>query len=181
LSAPDGERPDRPAGPWLAPFRAVLRGGLSVALFLWTLLDVLLFPLFRPLLHALGRLRLFELIGAGLGRLPPYAALAVLGVPFVVIEPLKAFALYWAVGHWVQGLVLLVFAHVLSILVVERIYHAAHGPLMRIGWFRRLMAWLDGLRRLGLGWARSTAVWRIAARLAASVRASVTAWLRSIG
>ena len=126
---------------------------------------------------ALGRLRVFELIGAGIGRLPPYVALIALAVPLAVIEPVKVFALYWTgTGHWVQGPVLLVLSYVLSILVVDRVYHAAHAPLMRIGWFKKLMTWLADLRRRGGEWAKSTAIWGATARLIKSLRSTVTGW-----
>lgn len=165
-----------------APVRLVLRVFLSVLLILWTLLEWILRPIVHPLYVALGRLRLFALLEAGLGRLPPYLALLALAVPFVIIEPIKAFALYWfGIGHFVQGAVLYVIAHLLSILIVERVYHAAHGPLMRIGWFSRLMAWLDRIRHIGIDWAKSTDVWKLSARLAGEVRKMVRGWLRALG
>jgi hypothetical protein len=176
MSDPDS-RFEPPA--WL---RATGRLLLSLLLILWTLFELILTPLFRPLLALLSGLRLFEVVGAWVGRLPPYAALVALAVPFVIIEPFKAFALYWfGIGHFVQGAVLYVLGHLASILVVDRLYHAAHAPLMRIGWFRRLMTWLDGIRRVALDWARSTAAWRSAARLATGIKTTVRGWLRTAG
>ena len=183
----DDRPPGRPGAPdssgdvWLAPLRAVGRVLLSIVLILWTLLDVLLFPLFRPLFAWLSSLRLFEWIGSLFNRLPPYVALLIFAIPFIVIEPLKGFALYWfGIGHYIQGALLLVLAHGGSILIVERLYHAMHVPLMRIGWFRRLMSWLDGLRRAVLDWARATDLWRSAAGLAQTVRAAVRGWVRAL-
>ena len=176
------ERPRRPRPAWLSALRFVVQSVLSVFLILWTLLDTLLFPLIRPLLDALGRLQLFALIETGLGRLPAYLALLALAVPFVIIEPIKAFALYWfGIGHFVQGAVLYVISHLASILIVERVYHAAHEPLMRINWFRRLMAWLDRIRHIGIDWAQSTALWQVSARLARQVAGTVRGWLRALG
>jgi len=166
-----------PLPAWLAPLRFIGRCLLAIVLVFYTLLDELLFPLLRPLMTALGRLRVFELLGAGIGRLPPYVALITLAVPLVIIEPVKVFALFWTgTGHWVQGPVLLVLSYVLSILVVDRIYHAAHAPLMRIFWFKKLMTWLAALRRRGMEWAKSTAIWGAAARLIKSLRATVIGW-----
>jgi hypothetical protein len=173
---PDPSEPNRA----LSPLRLLLRIVLSILLILWTLLDTLLSPVFRPLLRFLGSLRIFETLGAWLGRLPPYAALLALAVPYVIVEPAKVFALYWlGIGHVIQGGAMFVAAHVLSILVLDRVYHAAHAPLMRIGWFARLMGWLAGLRDLAMGWARSTAVWQTSARLARDVRATIASWLRT--
>jgi hypothetical protein len=100
-----------------------------------------------------------------------------LAVPFIVIEPAKVFALYWgAVGHPVQGLILLIIAQVVSILTCDRIFHVGYQPLMRIGWFKRLMGWLIGLRDKALGWAKATEVWKAAAAMIRSVRT----WFRGL-
>ena len=174
-------RPRRPPPAWLLPVRFVGRVILSVLLLLWTLLDLLLLPLLRPLLNALGRLRLFELLAAGLGRLPPYLALLALAVPFAIIEPFKVFALYWlGLGHLIQGGILFVLSHLASLLIVERVYHAAHAPLMRIGWFKRLMIWLVDLRRLVTDWAKSTTLWQSSASLGRSLKATVAGWVTSL-
>ncbi|HVW92730.1 MAG TPA: hypothetical protein VHB74_08985 [Devosia sp.] len=170
---------DNTAPDWLAPLRFTGRVILSVLLILWTLLDSILRSIFRPLFDWLGRLRFFDWLGSLFARLPPYVALAVFAVPFIIIEPIKAFALYWfGIGHFVEGGALYVIAHLASLLIVERIYHAAHEPLMRIGWFKRLMTWLDGLRRLVLDWAKSTAVWQWSAGVARQVKQSVAAAIR---
>lgn len=166
---------------WDSVPRAIGRFIVTVALIGWTILDALLFPVLRPLIDGLARLRLFEMIGVALGRLPPYVALGALAVPFIIIEPFKVFALYWfGMGHFIEGTILLGLAHGGSILVVERVYHAMHAPLMRIGWFRRLMAWLDRLRQAALDWARSTELWQSAARLARGARGTVRHWLRAL-
>lgn len=151
--------------------RGIGRALVTVAVVAYTVFSELLLPLLRPLLRWLSALRLFETLGALIRRLPPYVVLVLLAVPFVIIEPVKVFAIYWgAIGHPVQGLLLLVLAQVLSILTCDRIYHAGHEPLMRIGWFRRFMTWLKTLRDRALDWAKATAAWRSGAALAHSVR-----------
>ena len=151
--------------------RFVGRTILSVLVVLWTLLQSLMEVALGPVLRFLGGLPIFTTIGEGLGRLPPYVALATLAVPFAVIEPIKAYTLYWfGIGHYIQGGIGYVLAHLASLLIVDRIYHAAHAPLMRIGWFARLMKWLFDLRQLVMGWVRETPVWQSANRLAGSIR-----------
>jgi hypothetical protein len=157
--------------------RLVGRGIALVLVVLWAILDTVLFPLFRPLIGWLSGLRLFETIGALIGRTPPYLVLLMLAVPFVVLEPLKVFALYWiAVGHVIQGTILLIFAHALSILTLDRIYHAGKGQLDKIGWFARLMGWVVGLRDWAFGWVKHTAAWQAAARMGSDVRN----WFRNL-
>ena len=97
--------------------------------------------------------------GDAIRRLPPYALLATLAVPFIVLEPAKLFAICWgAVSHPVQSVMLRLIAQVAATLTCERIFHVGYEPLMRIGWFNRPMTWVIKLRDLALGWARSTGV-----------------------
>jgi len=166
-----------PNNPVLRAFRVLARFVVTIGVVIYTLLDELLFPLVRPLLGWLGDLQLFQRLGVFIAGLPPYVVLVCLAVPFIVIEPVKVFAVYWtAIGHFLAGPVLLLFAHLVSLVTLERIYHVGHGQLMQIGWFARLMGWLLGLRDKGLGWAKSTTAWKSAA---ATIR-SVREWLRQI-
>lgn len=162
---------------WRRALRAIGRAVVTVAVVIYTLLDELLFPLFRPLIAWLSGLRLFQRLGGWLGRLPPFAALVALGVPFVVIEPMKVVAIWWAgTGHVITGTIGLLLAHALSLLVVERIFHAAYLPLMRIDWFARLLGWLFALRDRAIGWAKSTAAWQAAVGWVRGARE----WLRGV-
>lgn len=166
-----------PQNPVLGALRAIGRFVVGIFVVGYAILDTLLFPLFRPLIRYLSRLRLFEAIGALLLKLPPYLVLLILAVPFVVLEPLKVFALYWfALGHLIQGGILLVIAHGASILTLERLYHAGRPQLMRIGWFARVMNWLGALRAAALNFAKSTAAWKWAAETASAVRE----WFRRV-
>lgn len=159
------------AHPVVRAIRAIARFVVAIVVVGYTLLDELLFPLFRPAIRWLTGLRLFQRIGEAIGRLPPYGALVLLGVPFAIIEPAKLGAL-WVIasGRVIEGTVLLLIAHALSLLVCERIFHAAYTPLMRIGWFRALMGWLFGLRDKALALVRATAAWRWAKGVARGVR-----------
>ena len=104
------ELPDPPArSPVYRAARAVGRFLVVIVVVGYSILDTVLFPLFRPLIRWLSGLRLFEAIGALIVRLPPYVVLLILAVPFIVLEPLKVFALYWfALGHLIQGGILLI-------------------------------------------------------------------------
>ena len=170
------EKQSRPA--WQRVVRGTGRFVVVVAVVGYTVLDELLFPVFRPLIVWLTGLRLFQRIGEALGRLPPYVALVALGVPFVIIEPAKLLAIWWAAqGHVIQGTLMLLVAQVLSLLVCERIFHAAYQPLMRIGWLRALLGWVFGLRDRAIALARSTVAWKQAIRL---VRVVALWWRKTI-
>jgi hypothetical protein len=159
------------ANPLVSILRAVARFIVAVAVVAYTLLDELVFPLVRPLLRWLGELQLFQRLGTLIQRLPPYVVLALLAVPFVIIEPVKVVALYWiATGQVILGIVALGLAQIVSLLTCERIFHVGYEPLMRIGWFKALMGWLFGLRDRALAWVRATPAWRWAAGVAQGVR-----------
>jgi hypothetical protein len=158
----------------LAVFSAIVTAGVLA----YDGLAALLSPVLRPVWRWLAGLALFRSLGDWIGRQRPHVVLVLLGVPFVVIEPAKGLAVLWAaVGHPVEGIVLLIVAEVLSLLVCERIFHAGYGPLMRIGWFRRLVGWLTGLRDAALGWVRATAAWQAMRAAWAAVRQFVAATL----
>ncbi len=163
---------DSPRPPlWLAPFRTIARVVVTIGVILYTALDELLFPLFRPVIRWLGSLQLFQRLAAFIRILPPYAVLALLAAPFIILEPAKLFAIYWgATGHPVQGVLILLAAQVASILTCDRLFHVGYDPLMRIGWFNKLMTWVISLRDAVLGWARSTALWKASATFARGVR-----------
>ena len=157
--------------------RAVARFVVAVLVIGYTLLDELLFPLFRPAIRWLSGLRLFQRLGVLIGALPPYVALVLLAVPFVIIEPAKVLALLIvAEGHVIEGVVLLLIAQVLSLLICERIFHAAYEPLMRIGWFKAVLGWLFALRDKALAIARDTAAWKAAVAMGRGVRD----WVRGL-
>ena len=155
----------------LRPLIALVRAVVTLGVIVYTALDELLFPLFRPAIRWLGHLQLFQRLAAFIRNLPPYAVLALLAAPFIILEPAKLFAIYWgAVGHPLQGALLLLAAQVASILTCDRIFHVGYAPLMRIVWFTRLMTWLISLRDRALDWARSTAIWKASAAFARNVR-----------
>jgi hypothetical protein len=168
---------DRVTNPILTILRLIGRAIATVIVVVWAIFDEILFPPIRPLIAWLSGLKLFEMIGALIGRTPPYGVLVLLAVPFVLIEPLKIVALYWiATGLLIRGIILLVVSYILSILTLDRIYHAGRGQLMQIGWFARLMRWVVGLRDRVFVWVKSSAAWRWAAARAVELRG----WAKSL-
>lgn len=155
--------PQPPRSPLTQAILAVVRAVVTVAVLLYRVLEAIFTPIVRPIWRWMAGVRVFQAIGAWIGRQQPYVVLVLLGVPFVVIEPAKYVAVIWGViGHPVEGTIALIVTEILSLLVCERIFHAGYEPLMRIGWLRRLLAWTFGLRDRAIAWARDTAVWRAA-------------------
>src|SRR5689334_6251542 len=102
--------------PFMHLLRLVGRALATLLVLVWLAFEFVLWPLVRPIVDWLSRLRLFERLGALIGRLPPYAVLVLLAIPFLLVEPLKAVGLYWmATGLVYRGLGLFLFAHLASL------------------------------------------------------------------
>ena len=142
---------------------------------LYVVLDGIVTPVFRPLIWWVARLRLVVRLQDIVAALPPYAILALLAVPFAFAEPAKIYALYLMTeGHFSTGLVTIAMAYLVSLLVVERIYHAGRAKLKTIPWFAKLMEWLTGIRDRLLAWARATRIWAFSAKLKLAARSLAT-------
>jgi hypothetical protein len=139
---------------------------------LYVVLDGIVTPVVRPLLAWVARLQFVIRLQDIVAALPPYAILALLSVPFAVAEPAKIYALYLMTeGQLVTGLVTISMAYLVSLVVVERIYHAGRMKLATIPWFAELMNWLTGIRDRLLAWARATRIWAFSVKLKRNARA----------
>ena len=139
---------------------------------LYVVLDSIVTPVVRPLLGWVARLRFVIRLQDIVAALPPYAILVLLAVPFAFAEPAKIYALYLMTeGHFSTGLVTISMAYLVSLLVVERIYHAGRAKLKTIPWFAKLIDWLTGIRDRLLAWARATRVWAFSVKLKRTARA----------
>lgn len=150
---------------------------LDLVVGLVVLLDELVRPLYRPIVAWFASLTLVARLEARVARLPPHGALLALAVPFAVAEPLKLLALLLlARGAFLAGLATMAVAHLGSFLLVERVYHAGRTQLLTIGWFARVVGWLDAIRQAVIGRIKASAAWRRAAALAFAVRERLRAW-----
>lgn len=127
-------------------------------------------PLQRAM-AALARLPLLRQLEVGIRRLPPYAALALLLLPSLLILPVKLLALWLiAKGKAVLGLAVIVAAKLVGTAVLARLFQLIQPALLRLAWFARLYgrwtAWKEAL----LVWVRASGVWRMARALKLRLR-----------
>jgi hypothetical protein len=152
--------------------RHVLSWPAQVIVVIYIALDELGRFVFRPFNRWLNSLSLVAKAEAWIAGCPPYVVLVLLVVPFGIAEFVKLFAvLAMSTGHFVTGVVIFILAYIVSLLVVDRIYHAGRAKLLQIAWFARLMDWLVSLRDSFLAWARETAVWQKAHAMMAATKA----------
>ena len=135
------------------------------------LLDEIVRPIYRPLTRWISERRVVALTEAAIGRLPPYAVLALLAVPFAVAEPLKLVGVVLiGRGQIGFGALVLILSYLASFLIVERIYHAGRAKLMTIGWFAKVMNLLAQLRAKVLDWLKASPVYIAIKRTRDAVR-----------
>ncbi|MBB3771709.1 hypothetical protein FHS55_002318 [Angulomicrobium tetraedrale] len=132
-----------PTAPPPARRRSLLLAALScvfrLVATLVILLDELVRPIYRPLIRRLAALALMQAFERWIAARGPLTVLALLLVPYATVEPLKFVALLWiAKGTVRSGTVLLILAHLVSFVLIERIFTAGKPKLMTIGW----MAWI---------------------------------------
>lgn len=135
-------------------------------------------PLHRAM-AVLGRLPVLRHLEAAVAKLPPYAALAICGLPALALLPVKLAAV-WLIGTGrpVLGLAVIVLAKVLGTALVARLFALTHPTLMTLPWFARLYArWMPWKAAL-LRWVRGSALWRSARRVRLAVRRMIQRALR---
>jgi hypothetical protein len=171
LTDPDLRSHQKPRHPIV---RALLRLPLLVAATIYFLIDDVVLAAFRPVFAALAELRLFARLGEALHRLPPYPTLFVFLVPFVVLEPFKLWGLWLlGTGRFSAGATMLAVAHLSSIVLVERLFHATRDKLLTIGWFAWTYTRVMALYDWSLGRLRATAAWRAASAMVRRIRAGL--------
>ena len=154
-------------GPFTRGLLAVLRAIITV----FVILDEFLRPLYRPLLRRLAELRIMRRLEESVAALPRPLVMLALAIPFAIAEPLKLFGLLlFARGQFWAGLVVTAFAHLMSFVFVERIYHAGREKLLSYRWFAWVMGQVVRVRDGVLGWVRATAAYGLAMRTRDAVR-----------
>jgi len=159
------------------PLRKIARGLAEVIVAIYVILDAIVRALLRPVTALLNRLQIVARMEAFIAGLPPYAVLAMLALPFAIAEPAKIYAVYLiTTGHRFTGLVALALSYLVSVLVVDRIFHAGRMQLLSIAWFAKLWGWITDLKDRLMSWIRSTAVWRKAGEIKARMRHYISRW-----
>ncbi|MGO4170719.1 hypothetical protein [Bosea sp. TAF32] len=154
-----------PPAPERGPLKRGLLAALRAVLTVFIVLDELLRPLYRPLIRRLAGLRVMRRLEEIVAGLPRPLVLLALAIPFAIAEPLKLVGLLlFARGQFWAGLVVTAFAHLMSFVFVERIYHAGREKLLSYRWFAWIMGQVVRVRDQVLGWVRASAAYGFAIR-----------------
>lgn len=154
----------RPRNPVVAVLRLIFRLVVGAVI----LLDELVRPLYRPLLDQLAALKLMQTFERWVGSLPAYAVVVLIAVPYGVVEPVKFLALlHIANGHARSGTALFLLAHLVSFVLIERIFIAGKAKLMTVWWMAYVIETAASVHRSVVEWLklaelkrRARALWR---------------------
>ena len=92
-----------------------------------------------------------------LNRLGPYQSLLILAIPLAIIEPLKLVALFVVgEGHFVAGVLIMIFAYAGSLFVIERLFLVLKPKLLTLSWFAVAWQWFVTVRDKLVCWLRRT-------------------------
>lgn len=116
-------------------------------------------PLSR-LVGRLAKLRFWADMESGISGLSPRASLVVLAMPWVILVPIKLLALWLlATGQIAIAVLAIVSGKVAGTAVVARLFTLTKPSLMQMGWFARLYARWDRIKKRILDQARATHTW----------------------
>ena len=137
--------------------KTILEPFVIVAAALYFVIDALALSSLKPLLTKIANSKLFKFIAQWIASLGPYPTLALFVVPLVLLEPIKPFSAYViASGHFLFGVLVLVFGEVLKITIVERIFHIGRDKLMTI----KAFAWIYNFAFGWLTWLQALPAWQ---------------------
>jgi hypothetical protein len=166
-------------GRFRALIRRIVSAVVSAVAVVYFVLDAVVLGILKPFLAWLGRQPVLIWLGGRIAALGPYPSLLLLGVPVVILEPLKPLGFYViATGHPIQGSAILAGAEVAKVVVVERLFRISRDKLLTIRWFawgyRIVTSWLARLRALP--------AWQAVVRAGNHIKAKareVIRWIRS--
>jgi hypothetical protein len=100
-------------------------------------------PLVAWMVDLLPWRRLKSWLRQAIESLPPWAALGVFVVPFLVLLPLKFLEVYFLATHnWLAAGAVLLFAKLLGLGVTAFVFDATRDKLLQMAWFHRLYDWV---------------------------------------
>jgi hypothetical protein len=133
--------------------RAVL---LTVAV-LYFLIDLIFLSIVRPLRRRLMALRWVRQLREWISTLNRYAALILLVVPWLILEPIKPLGfILFRHKHHLAATLLIIGGELVKLSVSEQLFDVTKPKLMSFFWF----AWCYNRWRNAIEYLRSLLVWR---------------------
>ncbi len=124
---------------WLRPLWVILALLFLLEAWLWDHLE----PIVARVVNLIpwGRVKVW--LKGMIEGLPPWAALGVFIVPFIVLLPLKFLEVFFlAKRQWLAAGLVLILAKLIGLGVTAFVFDATRGKLLQMGWFARMFDWL---------------------------------------
>jgi len=157
--------------------RYVVRAVLLTVAVLYFLIDLIFLSVVRPLRRRLMTLRWVRRLRGWVDTLNRYAALLLLVVPWLILEPIKPLGfILFRHEHHLAATLLIIGGELIKLSLFERLFDMTKPKLMSFPWFARCYnAWQTAIEFL-----RSLLVWRRMLELYRTVRTWVRRhWLAS--
>jgi hypothetical protein len=123
---------------WLLPLWTILALLFLLEAWLWDHLR----PLVAWAVALVPWTRFKQWLAQIIERLPPYAALAVFIIPFIVLLPLKFLEVYFlATRNWLGAAFVLIVAKLLGLGVTAFVFDVTRVKLLQMPWFSRMYDW----------------------------------------
>jgi hypothetical protein len=151
----------------------ILRGLGAVLAALWMVVEEYLWNGLTALMRWLGRIPPVRWVEARIARLPPYAAMTLYVLPWLVLLPAKVLGL-WLIGSGraVTGIAVFVLAKVAGTAILARLFTLTKPALLTVGWFLRLYSWFTAWRDRLYAYVRSLRAWQAARAWVARAKAA---------
>jgi hypothetical protein len=124
---------------------------------LYFLIDLVFLSILRPLRRRLMALRPIQRVREWVGTLNRYAALLLLIVPWLILEPIKPIGLLlFAHKHHVAATLLMVGGEIVKLTLIDQLFSMTKPKLMTFPWF----AWSYARWQAALTYLRSLPAWQ---------------------
>jgi hypothetical protein len=139
------------------PVKRILRPITYILAAVYLCIDLVFAGIAAPISKWLaGRAEMRRLQG-WIKSLPPYACLALLAVPVVILEPVKFLAAYLAAtGHVTMAALAFCGGELLKLVLIEQLFDLTRDRLMQIPGF----AWTYGQYRCAREWMARSEAWQ---------------------
>ena len=122
----------------LRPFWVLLALLFLMEAWLWDHLE----PLVARAVNLIPWGRFKDWLKHAIADLPPWAALGVFIIPFIVLLPLKFLEVFFiAKRQWLAAAAVLIFAKLLGLGVTAFVFDATRAKLLQMAWFQRMYDW----------------------------------------
>jgi len=154
--------------------RRIARAFLLSFATLYFLIDLIFLSVLRPLRRGIMGLPWVQRLSARVERMNRYAALLLLLVPWLLLEPIKPLGLIlYAHKHHLAALLVFSGGEIIKLSVFEQLFTMTRPKLMTFSWF----AWCYTRWRAALDYLRSLAVWPRLRDLYRTARSRAMRWV----